>query len=357
VLGAILHLLVQVPTLLSLGFGKSFTFVGLREVLVVVTTSLPRTMALSANHVTLFVLVAMAGKLPVGSIAVFTLAFNLQAAPMSIIGASYSTAAFPTLSRLFCNGEEGRFLGQLTSAAKHIIFWSAPIVALVVVLRAQIVRVVYGSGAFDWSDTRLTAAALAIFILSLVSQSLVLLFVRGYYAAGKTLKPLVFSILAALTTLALSIVLMQVHSNIESWRDFLEALTRTTDVGSTTILMLPLAYAISSVLTAALLLVSFAYDFRSRVMLKTLLNSLLQSIVGAFAIGLASYMALQFFSILMSADTILNVLLQGVFAGVLGVIAGIISLRLMGSRELDTVWMVLHHKFWSAKVVTDTDPG
>ena len=75
-------------------------------------------------------------------------------------------------------------------------------------------KVVPGSGAFDWSDTRLTAAAVAIFVLSLISQSLVLLFIRGYYAASQTVKPLIFSIFSAALTITLAGILSNIsHSN------------------------------------------------------------------------------------------------------------------------------------------------
>ncbi len=354
VLGALLHLLVQLPTFFQLGFGKKLDFVSFREVLKVMVVSLPRTLALSANHLTLFVLIALAGKLPVGSIAVFILALNLQAAPISVIGASYSTAAFPTLSKLFSAGESKKFVEQITSAARHIIFWSFPIMALVIVLRAQIVRVVYGSGAFDWSDTRLTAAALALFIVSLVSQGLMLLFVRGYYAASKTLKPLVFSIISAAMTVILALVLINAHTTIESWRDFLEAFTRTTEAGSTTVLMLPLAYSISSVITTVMLIVSFAYDFGGNV--RQLIRSVLESMVGAFSIAAVSYAALNMLSVMVETDTIIGIFLQGAISGLLGIIAGAIVLKLIGNREINTVWRVLHHKFWKGdKVVTSTE--
>ncbi len=355
ILGALLHLAIQLPTVISLGFIQKFTFVRLFEVLKVVTTSLPRTLALSANHITLFILVAIAGKLPVGSIAVFTLAFNLQAAPMSIIGASYSTAAFPTLSRLYSNGDLDKFIKQITSATRHIIFWSLPLMALIIVLRAQIVRVVYGSGAFDWSDTRLTAAALAIFIISLVSQGIVLLFIRGYYAASKTIKPLIFSIIAAMVTVILSFIFINLYTDFTSIKVFLENITRTVQAGSTTILMLPSAYAISSILMAVALVISFARDFNAKSMLNTLGSTFVKSFIGSLVIGFTSYISLQFFALIMTADTMINVLLQGSLSGIIGIIFGIITLRLLHSKELDTVWRVMHHKFWGSKVVTDTD--
>src|SRR3989344_3124964 len=44
-----------------------------------------------------------------------------------------------------------------------MLFWTIPATVFVIVLRAQLVRTILGSGAFDWEATRLTAAALAIF--------------------------------------------------------------------------------------------------------------------------------------------------------------------------------------------------
>ena len=97
-----------------------------------------------------------------GSVAIFQFALNLQSVPLAIIGMSYSVAAFPVLADLFAKKEQTAFNHHVLTAFRHIIFWSLPIIALVIVLRAQIVRVVLGSGAFDWADTRLTAAVLAV---------------------------------------------------------------------------------------------------------------------------------------------------------------------------------------------------
>ena len=59
------------------------------------------------------------------------------------------------------SGKINEFKKHLKMAARQIIFWSLPITFLFIVLRAQIVRVLLGSGAFSWNDTRLAAAALA----------------------------------------------------------------------------------------------------------------------------------------------------------------------------------------------------
>jgi len=79
---------------------------------------------------------------------------------------SYSLAAFPTLTKLYSAGNREQFVEQLRTSARHIIFLSLPAMVLFIVLRAQIVRTILGTGQFSWSDTRLTAAALALFIIS-----------------------------------------------------------------------------------------------------------------------------------------------------------------------------------------------
>ncbi len=356
-LGAVLHLLVQLPSFFALGFGKNIRFNALKDSLSVVTVSLPRTIALSANQLTLFVLVVMAGSMSEGSIAIFTLAFNLQAAPLSIVGVSYSTAAFPTLSRLYAKNEIRKFVNQVTVAMRHIIFWSLPIIALIVVLRAHIVRVVYGSGAFDWTDTRLTAAALALFVLSLVSQSIVLLLVRAYYAAGRTIKPQVLSIFSAILTVILAVIFTKAYTKSEYLRNFIEAMTRTLDAGNTIVLMLPLAYSISSIITVFLFMWIFMYDFRKGT--ERVRRTILEALVGAFAIGGATYATLQAItaSNIMTINTLLEIFIQGAVAGIVGIGIGIITLWLIGNREVRTAWEVLHHKFWKhkGKIIADTD--
>src|SRR3972149_427019 len=110
----------------------------------------------------------------------------MQSVPLAIVGVSYSTALFPTISRLFSEGNRQKFVSEMIIAARHIVFWSIPITVLFIILRAQIVRTILGAGEFSWSNTRLAAAALAIFSISVLAQSLSLLFVRAYYASGRT---------------------------------------------------------------------------------------------------------------------------------------------------------------------------
>src|SRR3989344_2805205 len=230
-LGALFLAVSQIPFIVRDGLFPRFLFpFDLVRVRRVILLAIPRTITLSSREMTMLALVAFASFLGAGSISIFNLALNLQSVPLTIIGASYSSAAFPVLARLFARGERGAFLGKMISAVRHVIFWSVPLSVLFIVLRAQIVRVVLGSGAFSWSDTKLTAAALALFIVSSVGQCLILIFVRSFYAEGRTAKPLFINIISAMATVIAAFLLLKLYFTWPEFAYFTESLLKTEGV-------------------------------------------------------------------------------------------------------------------------------
>ena len=262
VLGAMMHLLVQVPVVVKHRFfPRLVSKIVWQEIWQVVRVSAPRTLTLSCNSLAFIVLIAMASTLAPGSISLFTFSFNLQSVPVGIIGISYSVAAFPVLIRSFSMKDMDNFIIHIISASRQIIFWSLPVIALMAVLRAQIVRVVLGSSMFSWADTRLTAASVALFIISLASQGLVLLFVRGYYAAGNTKKPLIVNVFSSVMVVVFAFLILELFRAYPSVLSDLELLLRVGGVPGTMMLALPLAYALGSLLNFALIWVLFKKDF------------------------------------------------------------------------------------------------
>lgn len=350
VLGALFHLLIQVPTVLRFGLLPKFLlkpdFSQIKEV---VYLSLPRTIGLSVNQIALLVLISLASRMPEGSIAVFNFSWNLQSVPLAIVGVSYSVAAFPTLAHLFSKKETEKFLSNIVTAARHIIFWSLPIIVLFIVLRAQIVRSILGSGAFSWSDTRLTAAALALFAVSLVAQSLTLLFVRGYYAAGNTKTPLLVNGISSLLTITLAYVFIHIFQTNLFFKNFMEALLRVGDNPGAVIIMLPLAYSVGMIANALTLFGFFKKDFTS--MPSFLRITFMHSFLGAVAMGFIAYLFLGLFANIFDTNTFLGIFLQGLFSGVLGIVAGVMILKLMKNREIEEIGKALHTKFWKARAI------
>lgn len=351
IIGALLHLLIQIPTVMSRGFMPSFVSrINWREIYEVVKVSAPRTFTLSCNSLAFMVLIALASTVKPGSISLFTFSYNLQSVPVGIIGISYSVAAFPVLIRAFVSGEMDKFLSQILATARQVIFWSLPVITLIIVLRAQIVRVILGSNTFSWPDTRLTAAAVALFMISLASQSLVLLFVRGYYAAGNTKKPLMVNTLSSMMVIIFAYTLIHIFGAYPSILVSLESLLRVKDVPGTLMLVLPLAYALGSLLNFGLIWVLFKRDFLHG-MPSGLFTTFIQSTISACIMGIVAYGALDIFDNVFSLSTGRGVFLQGFCSGIFGISAGILVLYLLKNQELHDLAITLRKKFWRNRIL------
>ncbi len=351
VLGAVLHLLIQIPIVTKHKLFPKIVFkINWKEIIEVMKLSLPRTLALSCNSLAFIVLIAMASTLKQGSISLFTFSFNLQSVPVGIIGISYSVAAFPVLVRSFSLKDMDNFIKHIIGAAKQIIFWSLPIISLIAVLRAQIIRVVLGSNTFSWSDTRLTAAAIAIFIISLVSQSLVLLFTRGYYAASKTKKPLIINVLSSFMVIVFAYIALYIFKHNPVVLNILESILRVKDVPGTIMLALPLAYAFGSLLNFFLIWIFFKRDFLKKGQ-SMLCKTFLESLTGAIAMGSSAYLSLNLFSNIFNLDTFLGIFLQGLLSGLIGIVFGILILFLLKNKELLDIIKTISHKFSSDHIV------
>jgi putative peptidoglycan lipid II flippase len=351
VIGAILHLLIQLPAVAKYKFIPQFvSHIDWPEMWRVAKLSLPRTLALSCNSLAFIFLIAMASTLKAGSISLFTFSFNLQSVPVGIIGISYSVAAFPVLVRSFSIKDMDNFISHIIQAARQIIFWSLPAITLLIVLRAQVVRVILGSNTFTWFDTRLTAAAVALFVVSLTSQSLVLLFVRGYYAAGNTKKPVMINIFSSVVVIALAYLLIYVFRTYPNILSQLEVLLRVKDVPGTIMLALPLAYALGSLLNFFLIWVLFKREFLLGISSQLWLT-FIQSALGAIVMGIIAYLSLGIFDNIFNLTTFWGIFLQGFISGVIGIIAGVLVLLVLKNKELSSLINTLSHKFRRIRIV------
>jgi putative peptidoglycan lipid II flippase len=294
-------------------------------------------------------MIRFASLMGAGAISIYNFSWNLQSVPLSVIGVSYSLAAFPTLTKLYSSGNKEKFIEHIQITARHIIFLSMPVMILFFVLRAQIVRTILGTGQFNWSDTRLTAAALALFVLSLIPQSLIILFVRGYYSKGDTKKPLIINIFFSVLVIGLGYFFVQTYHGIPMVRYFIESLLRVEDLPGTEVLMLPLAYTIGMILNLIVLWISFQRDFPT--FSKPVLKTLGQSFSTAVIIGYVAYVCLNVFSLVFNLDTVIGIFLQGFLSGIIGLLVGVLLLKAMNSPELEDIFATLKRKIWKAPVI------
>lgn len=350
VIGAFFHFAIQVPFIWKQKMLPSFSLpIKFGSIKKIVYTSLPRTITVSSNELSELFLISFASFFVPGSVSIFNFSFNLQSVPFSIIGVSYSLAAFPTLTRLFSGGNKSEFVDQMIVSARHIIFWSVPVSVMFVVLRAQIVRTILGAGKFNWDDTRLTAAALALFTFSLLAQNLVALFVRSYYSQGRTKTPLYMNVFSALLIVAGSFYLVDIFQKNYFFRAFVESILKVSDISGTAVLMLPLGFTLGVTINLIIHWIGFHRHFPT--FSKPVLRTLFEVTGSSFVMGFVTYSSLSIFDRFLDINTLVGIFFQGFLSGIVGIASAIVVLYLLKSKELSEVWGTLHKKIWRADVV------
>jgi len=350
VIGALGHVLIQVPYVRNSPFAFTATFnFDWGQVRQMLFVALPRALTLSLNQLVLLLFISIATTLTVGSVSVFQFAFNIQSVPLAIIGMSYSVAAFPTLSHLHAARNQLGFNAQLMTALRHIMFWSIPIIGLVIVLRAHVVRVLLGSGEFDWSDTRLTAAVLAMFVVSLAAQAALLLIVRAFYAGGRTLLPLLYTLISSGVAVLVAYIGLWYWQQSAALQVTIATIFRLESVPGAEVIVLAAAFTIGQLLLIALLITQARYTFALSV--RPLGRLLLHAVAASAAGGMVAYAMLRFVVEGVNQNVFVGIALQGAVAGVAGLVTIITVYHILQTQELTETL----HSFRNKMRQTDVD--
>ncbi|MDP2735025.1 MAG: murein biosynthesis integral membrane protein MurJ [bacterium] len=210
VLGAMAHLLIQVPSLRSAGFALKPVFSFLDpEVRKAFLLSIPRTIAGVAHQINLIFMVAFASLLPVGSITVFTLAEHMYYFPIGVIGVPLATAAFPVLSRAAARMDSRGFGAALLSTLWRVALATLPIAGLLFLVKEPLFRVLYLSGEFTEENVKLAASVFGVFTLGIIFQAVIPLLVRAFFALQNTVAPTVAGVSAVAFNIAMAFFLLE----------------------------------------------------------------------------------------------------------------------------------------------------
>lgn len=310
VFGAFMHMIVQLLAVFALGYKYSFKLnLNHKGLLKILNMMLPRTLGLVVSQINLLVVTIIGSTLAVGSIAIFNFANNIQSFPLGLFGISFAIAAFPTFSELV--SKKKKFVEAFSLAVRQILFLIIPASVFLIILRAQIVRVVLGTGRFDWEDTVLTLEALSIFALSLFAQALILVIARAFYAHHDSKTPFYTGLIAAFGNIILSIMLIE-------------------PFGVTGLVM---AFSMSMILNFVLLLIMLHYKLGSldgeRIFFSTL-----KILTATFMLGLVAQAAKYPLEQAFGTITLLGVIAQATAAILAGSIVYLVVCYLLKSEEL-----------------------
>lgn len=205
IIGAALHVLIQLPQVSSLGFRYKFSLdffnSGVREIVRLISI---RNIGLAVEQLNDAVGVALASIVSYSSVTLLTFAQHLQIVPIGLFGATIAQAALPVLSKEHSKNEEESFKITILTTMHQILFLTLPATVFLIVLRIPVVRLTFGAAQFNWQDTVLTGRTLAFFAIGLAAQSVILLLVRAFYALKDTKTPVIVSVITVFINISLS---------------------------------------------------------------------------------------------------------------------------------------------------------
>ncbi|MFP4308568.1 MAG: murein biosynthesis integral membrane protein MurJ [Desulfococcaceae bacterium] len=152
--------------------------------------TVPAALGASVLHVNLVAATFLASFLPEGRVAALYFADRLLQFPLGLIGAALGAAALPSLSRDFAAGDWNGFLQNGRFALRLAFFLTLPAAAGLLALRAPIVGLLFGRGAFQAGAVRETATALLGFGLGLPAFAGVRVVLAACFATGDARLPL-----------------------------------------------------------------------------------------------------------------------------------------------------------------------
>jgi len=326
VLGAFLHMVIQIPIVYNLGwrYRLAINFRN-KNLIKIAQMMIPRTLSLAISQINLVIITIIASELVSGSLSVFNFANNLQSFPVGIFGISFAVAAFPALSAAAHDNK--KMISHFSSATRQILFFIIPATVLLITLRAQIIRIILGTGSFDWEDTILTMDTLGFFALSLFAQAIIPLQTRLFYARQDSRTPFVIGIFVVITNIFLSLWL----------------------AGRLGVAGLALAFSMSSILNFVLLWVWLHVKIGNMDQTKILVSTAKFSAAG-IAAGFVVQMMKNIVWPYIDMTTFFGVLAQGTAAALFGIITYLLVCALLKSEEFYDFLSLIKRKLSWRKV-------
>jgi putative peptidoglycan lipid II flippase len=215
-LGSLLYLLIQLPTLLRLG-GQYFPTLGLKlpAVRELGRLMVPRLLGLAFVQLNFWVNIWLAFRLSEGSVTGVWVAFALMLMPQALIAQSIAIAALPTFSAQYAQNKLNDMRSSLASSLRSVMLLSLPAALGLIILRQPLVELLYQRGEFTARSTELVAWALLWYAVGLVGHSVVEIMVRAFYAMHDTKTPVLIGIVAMSLNVVFSVLFIALFARLE----------------------------------------------------------------------------------------------------------------------------------------------
>ncbi len=216
VLGAFLHIGIQLPQLLRLpewhfNFSLGLDNAATREVLLLMG---PRLLGVAVVQINFLVNTIIASGQPEGSVSSLTYAFQIMTMPEVAIAQAIAIAALPTFSAQVARGELGEMRHSLASTLRGVLLLSLPATLGLILLRDPIIALLFQRGKFDARSTDMVAWALLWYTVGLVGHSVVEILSRAFYALHDTRTPVIVGTIAMSLNIVFSFAFSALFSSL-----------------------------------------------------------------------------------------------------------------------------------------------
>ena len=190
VLGAGLHLLIQLPALKGLKGRYSLNLgVGDQAVRQVGLLMVPRLLGAAVVQINFLVNTILASAMPEGSISAIGYALAIMLMPQLVIAQSIAVASLPTFSAQVARKEWLSLQATFAATLRGVLFLALPASLGMILLRRPIVAMLLERGEFTQQSTNLVAWALLWYAAGLVGHAVLEVIVRAFYAMYDTRTP------------------------------------------------------------------------------------------------------------------------------------------------------------------------
>ncbi len=206
IIGAALHLLVQVPGLIRYKFKwfpeLDFKDAAFRRVLRLMG---PRLVSMMFIQLIFLARDNLASRLAVGSVTALSYGWWIQQVPETLIGTAIATALLPTLSEHVAAGAQKEFKETIERALKVMVALSLPITVVLSLGSLPWIQTAFG---FELGEAQMILWATQGYLVGLMGHCVVELGVRSFYAKQNARVPMLVSAMGFVVYLVLAIALM-----------------------------------------------------------------------------------------------------------------------------------------------------
>jgi putative peptidoglycan lipid II flippase len=217
IFGAVLYFLIQLPLSLRMGFSwrpvLNIRHPGVKEI---GKLMVPRTVGIAATQAQSIIDLYLSSLLMAKSMVAFSFAQTLSFVPVGVFGVALGQAVLPSLSFRSASKESDSFKDIFLLSFHQLLFLVMPVVAILIVLRIPVVRLVFGAARFDWEATVLTGRTLALFALGVAPAASIQILARAFYALHDTTTPVKISLITMGLNIIMSVLLILIL-NLPIW--------------------------------------------------------------------------------------------------------------------------------------------